>query len=812
LTDAAATPPDMTAAALALHNAGLSVIPASIDGTKAPLGAWKKYQHERMPVDQLRGWFDSGHPGIGIVTGAISGGLELLELEGRAVGAGILGDLVQLAQAAGLGDLLQRLLTGYLERSPSGGLHFLYRLDGEPVPGNLKLARDAHRQVLIETRGEGGFVVVAPSHGSTHETGRPWQILAGGPATIPTITADERDAFHSLCKTFDHTPASTTSSATFAQPTSSTADGALSPGDDYEARTDWQDILGPEGWTLVTARGQVRYWRRPGKRLGISATTGAADDRDRLYVFTTSTIFDSETPYTKFGAYALIAHGGDHHAAAKQLHRDGYGRPAPEPPRPAPAPAFAQPGQSTPAANARVDEPQTYTLTDDGNALRLVDTYANQIRYCPERSTWLTWRGHRWAWDTAGTVHEHARGIARGLPEAYQDQRRHRRSSLSARGLAAMAHVGRTDPRIVAPIDHLDARPFELNTPTGIVDLRTGAIRSPDPTALHSRSTTVAPDPDRPAERWLQFLATTFAGDPALTLYVQRLLGVSLVGQVVEQLLPFAHGEGANGKTTLLGAVMRIIGLGDDGYALSAPAELLLATSATGHPTEIARLAGARLVVTSELDDGQKFAEARIKQLTGRDPIAARFMRGDFFTFQPTHSLWLLGNHQPSVRVGGPAFWRRIRLLPFLHVVPPEERDPELEDKLVNEEGPAILAWLIQGAVDYFRDGLAEPESVRAATSEYEGQQDTISRFVEEMCETGSAALQHMAVGVPAFRAAYETWCRQEGEQPASARALTQALQKRFDVVSERSMSTRFYRGIRLLQVSSDEAEEGPRW
>lgn len=809
-------PANLTAAALALHDAGLSVIPAAIDGTKAPLGAWKRYQHQRMSVDELRGWFDGHHPGIGIVTGAISGNLEMLELEARAVHTGILQQLLTLAHETGLADLLARLMTGYLEQSPSGGIHILYRLNGAPVPGNLKLARTADRQPLIETRGEGGFTVVAPSHGTTHPTGRPWTLLAGGPATIPTITSEERDAFHSLCMTFDQTPppAAPAPSPQFAQPTGDRPEGGTSPGDDYEARTDWADILTPHGWTLVTHRGNARYWRRPGKPLGISATTGMRDDRDRLYVFTTSTEFETEVPYTKFGAYALLHHGGDHTAAARALHRAGYGTPAPEEPRP--AQAFTQPtnntdadGQDEQPPTATVDEPQTYSLTDDGNALRLVDAHQHTIRYCPERNAWLTWTGHRWAWDNPGTVHELARTIARALPTEDGDQRRHRKISLSARGLANMLTVARTDPRIVAPIRALDAAPYDLNTPGGLVDLRTGQLRPADPAALCARSTTVAPDFEQPPERWLRFLAQTFAGDNDMTTYVQRLIGVSLVGRVLEQLLPFPYGSGANGKSTLMGVMMRVLGIGDDGYALSAPSELLLATQHSDHPTEIARLSGTRLVVTSELEDGQRFAEAKVKLLTGGDPIAARFMRGDYFTFIPTHTIWMPGNHQPDVRSGGPAFWRRLRLLPFLHVVPPEEQEKGLETRLVDEEGPAILAWAIRGAADYFKHGLVEPESVRAATEQYAREQDSIGQFVEQECETGSPAAPDMWVKATELRTVYEAWCHAEGERATTVKAFSMALQKRWNVIVEKTRAGRIYRGIKLGNPSHEDAGFG---
>ncbi|MEV4458482.1 phage/plasmid primase, P4 family [Microbispora sp. NPDC049633] len=851
--------------ALTLHAAGISVIPAAIDGTKAPMGSWKRYQTTRMTITELEGWFASGHPGIGVVTGTISGDLEMLELEGRAVAEGVLPTFMELLTAAGLGDIWSRLTAGYLEQTPSGGLHVFYRVTGGPALGNVKLARrpstpaelaawkaeqqasidaetdpgvrarrqetldrvvrgDQVPQVLIETRGEGGFVVVAPSNGTTHPSGKAWRLLAGGPSTIATITVAERDAIHRIAQLLDRmhpAPEPVAEPLPFTQPGQAEPDrpeGGITPGDDFEARVDWAALLGRHGWTLVHQSGKTRYWRRPGKNIGISATTGHADDRDRLYVFTTSTEFEPETPYTKLGALAVLEHGGDHKAAARALKDAGYGRPAPEEPRriaPTPSPSAErqtadEPPASTPTASATVtSEPDTYSLTDDGNALRLVDTHHPTLRYCPQRASWLTWDGHLWRWDAAGAAQELARHIARALPDADTEQRRHRRTSLSARGLNAMLVVARSDPRIVVNIDQLDAQPYELNTPQGVVDLKTGTIRRPDPSALHARTATVGPDFTARPERWLKFLADTFAGDPAITTYVQRLLGVSLVGTVLEQVLPFAFGEGANGKTTLLGAMQRLLGIGPNGYALSVSSDILLATQNAGHPTELAQLAGARLVVTSELEDGQRFAEAKVKMLTGRDPISARFMRADFFTFRPTHSLWLLANHQPAVRAGGPALWRRLKLIPFLHVVPPEDRDPHLEDKLVDEEGPAILAWAIQGAADYFAHGIAEPESVRTATDAYAKDQDSIARFVEEMCETGNPTMQHMGIRVSILRAAYESWCRGEGEQPASAKGFGTALQRRFGVISERSNSARYYRGIRLRDASPDASPDG---
>lgn len=840
-------------AALAWRAAGLAVVPARTDGTKAPAAFWKQYQHDAPGATQLHAWFSGDtYDGLGAITGAVSGHLEMLELEGRA--ASLAADLTQMLNDNGFGDLWKRITTGYLETSPSGGYHWLYRVADGPATGSTKLARrpstpdelaahvaalraDAERetdpqvrakrlaaaakitrgeqvpQVLIETRGEGGFTVLAPSAGRTHPTGKAWTALIGTPATIPTITVAERDALFAICSTFDTMP-TVTAPATQPRTGAPAPSDGVRPGDDYNARATWDEILTPYGWTRSTKIGKGFGWTRPGKspRDGISATTGQ-NDADNLYVFSSSTEFETERAYSKFGAYALLEHGGDHSAAAKALAADGYGHRA-EQPRPgadlagllAPTADGHAPPPAAPTRHLRVVEPTTYTETDDGNALRLIDAHEGLIRYCPQRGSWLTWDGHRWRWDEANAVRELARDVARGLPDADKDSRRHRAVSLSRRGIEAMTALAQSDARAVTHLAELDARPFELNTPTGVVDLRTGSLTTPDPASLHTRSTAVAPDFDATPTRWLQFLADTFAGDPELTTYIQRLLGISLVGQVLEQLLPFAHGPGANGKTTLAGVIQRIVGIGDQGYSISAPAELLLATHQQGHPTEIARLAGARLVITSELEDGQNFAEAKIKMLTGRDTITGRFMRQDWFSFTPTHTLWLLANHRPSVRAGGPAFWRRLRLLPFEHTVPPEKRIPDLEDRLVDDEGPAILGWVLRGAADYFAHGLAEPASVRAATDAYATDQDTVGRFVAEMCTTGDPNAQHLQVKVATLRQAYESWCRVEGEQPVTAKALTTTLHSAFGVQAGRTNAARYYSGIRLNDV--DETDE----
>ena len=325
--------------AMAFHTAGCCCIPASNDGSKSPYGTWKQYQTVRPTPAQVMEWFIGGWPGMGIVTGAVSGGLEMLEFEGRA--RPIMADVLALMTAAGLSELWDRIFAGYTEGTPGGGVHLLYRVAGMDVPGNTKLARrpatadelavnpDEKVKVLIETRGEGGFVIVAPSSGTVHPSGRPWIILAGGPQTIPTITADEHRELWRIMRTFDEMPVTTpavTPLCTVPTPdrNGSTDMASVSPGADYEATVTWPEILLPHGWTEVYRRGDVTYWCRPGKQSAVSATTGYGSG-DWLLVFSTSTNFESERTYTKFGAYTVLNHGGDHARAASELRRAGYG-------------------------------------------------------------------------------------------------------------------------------------------------------------------------------------------------------------------------------------------------------------------------------------------------------------------------------------------------------------------------------------------------------------------------------------------------------------------------------------------------------
>lgn len=325
-------------AALEAHKAGLCVVPPRDDGSKAPLGEWKRYQYERPTEKQLEQWYDNGREGVGLVCGAVSGSLEMLEFEGRARDEGLVGKFLDALEGAGLHDIMERISSGYTEETPSGGYHFLYRC--EEIAGNLKLARRPATddeleddpkdkiKVLIETRGEGGYVIVAPSTGNTHPYELPWTMIEGGFTSIATITPEERASILEICRTFDSMPAIVPASTV---PKIIDRSDGLRPGDDFAERTSWGEILEPHGWALVGRLGDEEFWRRPGKKMGNHSATTNYKGSDVLYVFSSSTEFEPERGYGKFDAWAHLNHGDDYSAAAKELGAQGFGDPPKKP-------------------------------------------------------------------------------------------------------------------------------------------------------------------------------------------------------------------------------------------------------------------------------------------------------------------------------------------------------------------------------------------------------------------------------------------------------------------------------------------------
>ncbi|MEI6680620.1 MAG: AAA family ATPase [Mariniphaga sp.] len=360
-------------AALDFYDAGFCVVPTATGGGKAPHGKWKEFQSERPSRSQVAQWFaNDSVQGLGIICGAISGNAIMIEAEGRAVADGLHMQARELADASGLGELFSKVVNGYTEMTPSGGIHWIIRCE-EEVEGNKKLAsrpgENGGVEVLFETRGTGGFTVTAPSHGITHESGQPWVLAAGSIASIPTLTREELNAFQDVFRAFDSMPAK---EQTIEELSPEQPQGDR-PGDDFNQKAKWEEIL--IGWKKVfTDKAGVTYWRRPDKSVGISATTGK-NANDRLYVFTTSTTFQAEQPYSKFAAYTHLNHNDNFKQATKALRGLGYGlHVVPEYGQIRPLEAYTDP---QPSLEGESMQPRGIDLAEVAHAHRLAEEVAS---------------------------------------------------------------------------------------------------------------------------------------------------------------------------------------------------------------------------------------------------------------------------------------------------------------------------------------------------------------------------------------------------------------------------------------------------
>ncbi|WP_398870921.1 phage/plasmid primase, P4 family [Streptomyces mirabilis] len=454
------------------------------------------------------------------------------------------------------------------------------------------------------------------------------------------------------------------------------------------------------------------------------------------------------------------------------------------------------------------------TLSDRGNARLFAELHHDRFKHV-EGLGWFAWDGYRWWRGGAEKAALWAAGdMAEQLPDrdpqgVFSDREvaAHKRRTLSTAGLNALLCQAGNSPVISLGPERLDGEPYALCTPAGIVDLFSGRVRPAEPVRdFHSRATAVAPL-RMATPRWHRFLSDTFGDDSdgqEMIDFLHLLLGYSITGDVGAQVMPFLHGEGKNGKSVLMDTMIQILG----DYADAAPPGFLMDRgSVAEHSTELTELHGCRLIVCSELKASDKFDEARVRLLTGGDKIKARRMRQDYFSFSPTHHLWLLGNHRPEVSTGGYAFWRRIRLLPFTRTVPAEHRIDNLAFELVRDEGPGILQWLIDGARRYLatRDPLDGPERVHTATGDYARTEDHIGRFLTECCTRSRGAAPDLRVEQGALYAQYSAWCSaDEDVRPVTPRAFAHRVRQEIGAATPADMiksnGRKYYPGIKLRE------------
>lgn len=438
-------------------------------------------------------------------------------------------------------------------------------------------------------------------------------------------------------------------------------------------------------------------------------------------------------------------------------------------------------------------------VTEDSAAMQFVDLHGKSLRYCHSSGGWYRWNGVYWERDQTGCAFQWARELARQLGEDQDKRSRYITNKTSF--ASGVERFCKSDPAVAVTIDYWDRDPWLLGTPGGTVDLRTGVLCDSRHEDGITRSTSVAPADRANCPLWLRFLNEATGGDAELIRFLQQWCGYCLAGITREHALVFVYGPGGNGKSVLINIVTSIL----FNYATTAAMDTFTASHSDKHPADLAMLRGARLVTASETEEGRAWAESRIKQMTGGDPITARFMRQDFFTYTPQFKLTIIGNHKPVLHNVDDAARRRFNIVPF--VLQPATPDRQLEAKLAGEAG-AILRWMIDGCLDWQAHGLVRPASVTAATEAYFSDQDLMGQWIEDACE--------IQLGNPRIwdksSEMFDSWTdysHKAGEPPGSKKAFGQAMQRRgFEPYRVPNLGTRAFRFVRLKSAGSHERRD----
>jgi len=436
------------------------------------------------------------------------------------------------------------------------------------------------------------------------------------------------------------------------------------------------------------------------------------------------------------------------------------------------------------------DSGELSPAAEESLALAYAERHTHELRYVAAWGRWMRYDGTRWDIDDTLHAFDRARTICREVAVDC-DNAKVATAIASAKTVAAVERLAKADRRLAATADQWDTCPWSLHEDCTTIDLRTGIARDCAATDYITKKAACAAAPNgTPHPLWTAFLDRITASNVELQAFLQRYCGYATTGITSEHKFVFAYGTGANGKSTFINTIAAIFG----DYATIADMGTFIATSSERHPTDLAKLRGARLVVAQETQKGRRWDETKIKALTGGDKITARFMRQDFFDFIPTFKLFIAGNHKPRLRTIDEAMRRRLLLVPFVVQIPPTERDLNLLHKL-EPERPAILRWCINGCLEWQRMGLAPPAIVQDATAAYFADQDTLQQWLDECTEDGGPVAFTRSA---ALFASWKTWCEERNWKAGSAMALSETL---VDRGFEKGRDGNGQRGFKRLAV-----------
>lgn len=439
------------------------------------------------------------------------------------------------------------------------------------------------------------------------------------------------------------------------------------------------------------------------------------------------------------------------------------------------------------------------------NARVFADLNRGHLLYVHDREKWLQWRDNRWNWCHKGEEIERAKDIAVFLtteaakiaaaePDRGSKLVRETAEAHKEPRIKAMLNLARSEPGMSVTIGELDAEALHLGVRNGVVDLRTGVLLRNTPDLLVTKYCDADFVPGASALRWERFLGEIFSGDRETIDAVQRLVGLTATGVTQEELLIFAVGSGANGKSIFSNVLSRILA----DYTVGAPSTLLAARRAddTGPRSDMAMLAGARLVTINELPGGMMLDETVAKQLAGRERITARFLHREYFSFEPRFTPWVRTNHRPIITGTDDGIWRRLRIIRFGRTFSANEQDPCLEEKLWAER-VGILNWVVEGAKRYLTHGLTLSTAMTQELAQYRSGSDVLGEFLSDKTSDASSdeVLQSILFDT------WKLWCENNGYRCGAKSTFTVRLGER-GYGQRKSGDKRFYVGLKMRNAS----------
>lgn len=788
--------------AAALVGLGLSIKPLKTDGSKAPKFKGTEYQDRLATAQEIAAW--GNELALGINCGQVSGNLEVIDIDDLTW----FPDYLEQVHAFGGEDIWGKIA---IVKTPRPGYHIYYRCNEIDIPGNQKLAYAAPEKegerpkTKIETRGQGGYVVAPGSSLSVHETGNPYEWAQGSYEQIPLISAKEREILIQAGRSLNQYADIEWSGVKTEAAKPPKTDG-VRPGDDYNQRTSWDDLLKGHGWQVVKRHAGVTYWRQPEKQnKGHSATTGYAGI-DILYIFSSNCYpFTPGFGYQKFTAYTMLDHGGDFNAAGKALAKQGFGKKSLSI-----APSATE--AYVPLPEQEISGRLQFTDAHFGDIL--AKDLQGRAKYTLHG--WKIWDQSTGLW-AADERDCRIRQMARetldrftaSIPPALEDEQikayeKAARRMASETSFGKMIKMCSAKPGIYEDYTKFDNEDYDhlLNCQNGLLDLNTGEMLEFNSKYLITKKSNFIYDPNATCPLFDRCLQMWFPGQPGVVQFFWQWFGYNLTGYHNLERFVFFEGRGANGKSIIREIVYFALGGSkpSTSYACSLPAHTVMLTTNINKTVDISRSIGCRMAKIGEVKRDDKLDVATVKDLTSQEAIAGKKLYIDGFDFRPTAKLWMHGNYRMEINETTDGLWRRFIPIKFPRQIPEADRDPMLYEKLKVELSgmlnKAMKAW--QYLVK--QKNFELPSEIQKNKISYRTQMDPYKAWTDQGLFITGAPQDHESTTDLYYD--FKAWCySNEIDCNINQTAFIQRLKE--DFTPKRTSSSRGFQGLKLKTIQN---------